>query len=117
MLTVRFTEPATVLTVWSLIHEDKPAAFDFCAQATRFEMLIVRHPSSGYYVGVVGYGCYSFALGRHNSGYVESKLGLPTSADADNITHLLTALGSESPADLTLYLNNLDLDGDHPRHV
>lgn len=56
--------------------------------SSMFDIGIIVFPAAGLFVGIYGYGAYSFAF-RADAGYVQDKLKLRFGSDAANIADLI----------------------------
>lgn len=130
---VRFTTPERIEEVRVTLEKLHVVLVEFCAQATRYPLLIapdaavdhigrVRSYGGGefgtfYYVGLMEFGQkgpYPLMLGVLMSGYVHEKLGLKTEACARNVTVFLNCLGSDKG--VQGYLDTIPLVDDHVDH-
>jgi hypothetical protein len=133
MLEVRLTTPEHIEEVRATLENLHVVLVEFCAQATRYPLLIVPDvvvdhiggSGNGYggsfgdycYVGLMEFGQkgpYPLMLGCLSSGYVHEKLGLKTEACARNVTVFLNCLGSSKG--VQGYLATIPLVRDHVDH-
>lgn len=131
---VRLTAPESIEKVrQAVIVERKVVLISFAAQMTHYPILIApddavhhhgfeRSYGGGgrgkgfYYVSIMEFGkrgAYPLMLGSLTAGYVQEKLGLKTTACANNVTAFLNALGEE---DVRAYLANVPMNGDNVDH-
>lgn len=130
---VRLTTPERIEEVRVTLEKLHVVLVEFCAQATRYPLLIApdtavdhigRTKSYGggdfgtyHYVGLMEFGQkgpYPLWLGDLMSGYVSEKLGLKTEACARNVTVFLNCLGSDKG--VQGYLDTIPLVHDHVDH-
>jgi len=130
---VRFTTPERIEEVRRTLEQLHVVLVEFCAQMTRYPLLIApdtavdhigRNTSYGggafggyHYVGLMEFGekgPYPLMLGTLMSGYVAGKLGLKTDACARNVTVFLNCLGSDKG--VRGYLDTIPLVEDHVDH-
>lgn len=128
---VRLTLPNRIEEVRQTLEGGHVVLVEFCAQATRYPLLIapdiaVDHLSSDrsygggdlgtyHYVGLMEFGgLYPLMLGSLHASYVWEKLRLKTEACARNVTVFLNCLGSARG--VRDYLKCIPLVDDHVDH-